>query len=125
MDLGIVANICGQVGTTCVLAAFFGLIGGADPEVPTCTHAACTRVTVTVAPSAITLAPGASASFTANVENAANDGVSWTLEPAGCGTITDAGVYTAPAMPGECTVVARSQRVSSARDEARISVVAP
>jgi len=55
-------------------------------------------VTVSVAPTSVTtLYVGQSQTFTATVTNTSNTGVTWSVNPAGAGTITTGGVYTAPA----------------------------
>jgi hypothetical protein len=53
-------------------------------------------IAVHVAPSSATLYPGDSQQFTATVDNTANQTVSWTVTPAGAGSVTTAGLYTAP-----------------------------
>ena len=66
-------------------------------------------VSVTVSPASATVALSASQPFTASVSNTANTAVTWT---ATAGTITPAGVYTAPAtMPASqvVTITATSQ----------------
>ena len=54
-----------------------------------------TDVTIDQAP--ITLAPSQSQQFTATVLGSPNTAVSWTSSPAGAGTISSTGLYTAPA----------------------------
>ena len=55
-------------------------------------------VGVTVTPATITISdPGQPEQFTANVINASNTAVMWTLSPAGVGTLSTSGLYTAPA----------------------------
>jgi hypothetical protein len=53
-------------------------------------------ITVTVAPAAITLHAGATHQFNAIVHDATNNHVTWSV-PAGDGTVTQNGAYTAPA----------------------------
>ena len=65
-------------------------------------------VSVSIAPTATTLVPGASTTFTASVTNAANTAVTWAVVETGGGTITTAGVYTAPATVGTYLVRATS-----------------
>ena len=67
-------------------------------------------VSVTVAPSTASLAVGATKQFTASVTNTANMAVTWKVNgvtggSAATGTITTAGVYTAPASVAASTVV--------------------
>jgi len=67
--------------------------------------------TVTISPGTVTLIGGASATFTPVVtgDSYLNAGVTWNLSPStGAGTITSAGVYTAPAVIGSVTNVSLS-----------------
>jgi hypothetical protein len=57
-------------------------------------------VTVTVVGPAAVLTTGSSFTLTATVHNASNNAVTWSVVQAGGGSITAAGVYTAPATPG-------------------------
>ncbi len=61
---------------------------------------------VSVTPRTVTLTPAQTQVFTASVTNAGNTAVTWTLSPAGAGTISAAGLYTAP------TCLSGSQTVS-------------
>ena len=69
-------------------------------------------VTITLTPSVTTVYPGDQQPFLASVGNAVNTGVTWTLKPAGAGSISAAGLYTAPATISDqqsITVTAISQ----------------
>jgi hypothetical protein len=79
-------------------------------------------VTVAVAPATVTLARGASTTFTATVTGSAITAVSWSVEGENSGTITSAGVYTAPATPGTYTVVATSLADASKKATATVTV---
>ncbi len=69
---------------------------------------------LTVQPSAVSLAPGASQAFTAQVSGEANPTTAWSvLEGAAGGTISAAGVYTAPATAGLYHVVAMGATVDA------------
>ena len=57
-------------------------------------------VTLSVAPLAIAVVPGLSHTFTATVTGLANTDVNWTVKDSGGGTITTAGLYTAPLATG-------------------------
>jgi hypothetical protein len=63
------------------------------------------RVTVTVSPDSANLVADATQAFTATVANTPNTAVTWS---ASGGTITPAGLYTAPSTPGTYTVQATS-----------------
>ena len=82
-------------------------------------------VRIDIAPTTITLAPGAVATFTATVTGSDDTRVSWT---ASCGTITGDGTsvsYTAPAnvpLAGTCTVTVTSQDDSTRRASATVTV---
>ena len=54
-------------------------------------------ITVSVNPVAGTLSAGQTQQFTATVLNTNNTAVTWSISPAGVGTITASGLYTAPA----------------------------
>lgn len=64
-------------------------------------------VQVQVSPSSVTLSTGQSQTFTAVVTGTSNQAVTWSVGAAG-GSITSAGVYTAPATPGTYQVKATS-----------------
>ncbi len=65
-------------------------------------------VSVSVDPAAASLAVAASMQFTARVTGGTSGAVTWSVEPAGCGTVTPGGLYTAPATAGACRVRATS-----------------
>src|SRR5262249_30206664 len=59
----------------------------------------------------VSLAAGQSESFTATVLGSTNQAVTWSLNPAGVGSISNTGLYTAPAVitaPGAVTITATS-----------------
>lgn len=86
---------------------------------------AAPAVSVTISPRTATVAAGGSIAFAATVANASNGGVTWSVPLPGCGSVTAAGVYTAPATAAVCTVVATSQEDSSKSDTATVTVTAP
>jgi len=68
-------------------------------------------VAIGVAPTTATVSIGGTATFTATVSGSSDVAVTWSIqEAAGCGSVTQGGVYTAPAnVPaGACHVVATS-----------------
>ena len=84
-------------------------------------------IVVSVAPSAATLGPGQSQQFTANVANAANILVNWTISPQ-TGSISGAGLYTAPAaiaVRTTVTVTATSVADSSKTGSGQITLQPP
>ncbi|MBZ5729371.1 MAG: Ig-like domain-containing protein, partial [Acidobacteriia bacterium] len=67
-----------------------------DGHIATATIALVPAAMVSVTPTTATLGPSEMQQFTARVTGAWNTGVTWSINPAGMGTITSAGVYTAP-----------------------------
>jgi hypothetical protein len=66
-------------------------------------------IVVSVAPEVAAVDPGKTQPFVAIVSGIANQSVGWSVKEAGGGTITAAGLYTAPAASGTYHVVATSQ----------------
>ncbi|HEY6350972.1 MAG TPA: DUF2341 domain-containing protein, partial [Candidatus Angelobacter sp.] len=54
-------------------------------------------ISVSVAPATVTLVPSQTAQFAATLTNTSNPAVTWSISPSGTGTISAAGLYTAPA----------------------------
>lgn len=77
-------------------------------------------VSVSLSPHAVALAPGGIATFSASVTGATDPRVRFSVE--GGGSITDAGVYTAPSTAGVFHVVARSVAAPDASDVATVTV---
>jgi RHS repeat-associated protein len=62
-------------------------------------------VSVSVNPSTATLIAGQQQTFNATVSNSSNTAVTWSISPAGTGTITSGGLYTAPStVAGQQTI---------------------
>ncbi|HLL04218.1 MAG TPA: hypothetical protein VK539_26770 [Myxococcaceae bacterium] len=82
-------------------------------------------ITVSISPSAVTLAPGALQAFSAVVTGTQNTSVTWSVQEGGAGgTVTAQGVYTAPAAEGTYHVVARSVDNPSRSATATVTVSA-
>jgi hypothetical protein len=84
-------------------------------------------VSVAVTPTAATLAPAASEQFSATVLNASNTSVTWSVDGVAngntaVGTITSAGLYTAPATNGIHSIVATSVADTTKSDTAIVTV---
>lgn len=84
-------------------------------------------VTVSINPASATLAPNGTQQFTATVTGATDTSVSWSVDgaPGGnstSGTISTAGLYTAPATLGTHTVMATSNADSSKTASASVTV---
>ena len=90
--------------------------------VATITVTAPVTVAVTVSPTTASIETGATQTFTALVSGSANQGVTWT---ASGGTISSAGLYTAPTAAGTYYVTATSQADTSKKAVATITVTAP
>jgi len=90
------------------------------------------HVLVSVLPSSVTLAPGATQQLTAQVAGTANQNVTWQLSGAGCsgagspcGTIDSLGLYTAPLaapIPDTITVIAISADDTSRSGSATVII---
>lgn len=87
-------------------------------------------INVSVSPTIAAVSPGAQQQFSATVTGTNNQGVNWSVTGVGCfnltcGTITSAGLYTAPATapnPPSVTVTATSQADSSRSGSATVSI---
>jgi hypothetical protein len=82
-------------------------------------------VLVSVTPATTSVVAGGSVTFSATVTNAASSAVTWSVPGTGCGTVTQAGVYTAPSTARTCSVVATSQASPSASATATVTVTSP
>ncbi len=104
-----------------LLGLFMGCGGGSDLVV------AGKGIAVTVDPVAVVLPPGGTQSFSARVGGSTNHGVTWAVAGgATSGSFTGAtGVYTAPAQPGEYTIVAASSADPSQSGTATALVANP
>lgn len=65
-------------------------------------------VTFAIAPNSITVKPSASTTFSATLVGLSSSEVAWSVQGTGGGSITNAGVYTAPSVEGVYSVVATS-----------------
>lgn len=91
-----------------------------------------TPVSVTISPPTALLTIGAQRQFQAMVAGSSNLGVTWTVSGAGCvgsacGTVTSAGLYTAPAaVPNPTTVkVTATAQADSSQSASAVVTVAP
>ena len=91
------------------------------------------KATVTVIPTGVTVTPatatveiGTNQQFSATVTGATNTAVNWTVKegPNG-GSVTSAGLYTPPSVPGTYHVVATSTSDGSKSAEATVTVIEP
>ncbi|MGA2019813.1 MAG: hypothetical protein ABSH02_04425 [Candidatus Sulfotelmatobacter sp.] len=86
-------------------------------------------MSVALNPSSASVAAGAQTQFTATVQNTTNTAVTWSVDTiAGgnstVGTISTAGLYTAPSQAGTHTVTATSMASTTARANAAVTVTA-
>jgi len=79
---------------------------------------------ISVSPALSTVAPGATIAFTATVTGLADASVTWSVREAAGGSITTAGVYTAPDAGGPFHIVATSTAAPSVSGEAVVWVTA-
>ena len=86
-------------------------------------------ISVTVAPSIASLYGGQTTQFTAMVANGCTSGVTWSIDPTtGAGTISAAGLYTAPAAVSaqqNVTITATSQSDGSKVGTATVTLLPP
>ncbi len=81
------------------------------------------EITVSISPRATTINANGQQQFTASVGNAGNKTVLWWVD--GGGTVTDTGLFTAPATAGTSLVTAISQADPRHTSTATVTVVAP
>ena len=80
-------------------------------------------VSISISPTTASVAPGATKQFTATVKGSSNTSATWSVqEGATGGTITAAGLYTAPASAGSFHVVATSAADTSKTASATVTV---
>ena len=82
-------------------------------------------VSVAVSPHSQSVTTGGTINFTATVSNATDTRVTWSVQGTSCGSITTAGVYTAPTAAKTCSVVATSVQDTTRSDTATVTVNAP
>lgn len=100
-----------------LLAALLCLLGGCGGG------SSGPAVTITISPTTVSLVPAATQTFTATVTHTNNTAVTWSVqEGANGGSVTSAGVYTAPALAGTYHVIATSQADSTKTATATVTV---
>jgi hypothetical protein len=83
---------------------------------------AAPQLSVAVSPSSPSLAVGQALAFTAIVANSADQAVTWSVGEAGGGSVSSAGLYTAPATPGVYHLVATAHADASRTATATVTV---
>ena len=106
----------GQAGVYTVSAS-----STADPS-KTASATITVPVAITVSPEFAELRPGSSRQLVATVLGTANTAVTWAVQESGGGTVSAAGLYTAPAMPGTYHVVCTSTADSTVKAIATLQV---
>jgi len=116
------------VASLCVSLALLGLLVacGSNSTPPVAVSVTPAGATVFASGPAGDNWPPQTATFTATVTNNSNTTVSWSVSPANGGTITSAGVYTAPTaaagLPGSATITATSQADTSKTATATVTI---
>jgi uncharacterized protein YjdB len=82
-------------------------------------------VGVAVNPLTASLQVGQQRQFTATVTGAVNTAVTWRVQESGGGSVTNAGLYTAPAVGGTFHVIATSQADPTKTGTATVTVTKP
>ena len=85
-------------------------------------------IAISVTPSSVSLYGGQSQQFTATVSNAGNTAVTWSISPAGLGTISSSGLYTAPSSvttTQSVNVIATSNADTTKSASATITLAVP
>lgn len=116
---GLVAN-----GAHSLRARAEGAGGSTDAEIAILVNNAAGTVIVTVSPTEVSLQTGQTQQFAATVTGAASAGVTWSVDGgSGWGTISAAGLYTAPAtVPNPATATVRATSVGSPGHSATAAV---
>jgi RHS repeat-associated protein len=111
-----------------LIANTINLTGSANMNLGTCGTSPLLPVSVSVAPTSATLYGGQTQQFSATVTNTSNTAVTWSISPAGTGTISAAGLYTAPtsiSAKQTVTVTATSQENSTKSASATVTLMPP
>ena len=111
------------VSNTETVNAIAAATGYYNSAIASSTYTIASAVTVTVVPASTTLTPGQTQQFFANVSNTSNTAVTWTISPAGVGSVSAAGLYSAPTSitaQQTVTITATSQADSTKSGSAAI-----
>lgn len=79
---------------------------------------------VAISPKTVSIRAGTQTTFTAAVANLSSSALNWSIQETGCGSITSAGVYTAPSAAKTCHVVVASAVDSTKTDVSTVTVTA-
>ena len=141
---GCTGTACGTISTTGLYTAPSAIPTPPDVTVTATSVADTTKsanatvtvippVAVSVSPTSIQVVTGNQQQFTSTVTGSSNTSVTWSLKGSGCsgatcGTITSAGLYTAPAKvpnPAQVVVTAKSQADTTKTGTATVTVIPP
>jgi hypothetical protein len=122
----VIVTVLGLLLVAAIIGAGLFLIGcGGGSAAPVAPPPPLPSITVNISPMTATVDQGATQVFTASVTGTTNTAVTWSIqEGATGGTITGAGVYTAPQAAGTFHVVATSQADTTKSDVSAITVPA-
>ncbi len=100
----------------------------ADTSAKASATLAVESVSISISPVSAVLAPAGTEQFTAIIPRVSNPGVNWSVDQVSggnstTGTITAAGLYTAPAQPGSHTITATSAANPSVSASAAIAII--
>jgi hypothetical protein len=104
----------GQPGTYTVTATDFLI-----PGIQATATVTVTKIEVSISPTEAALLPGGISQFTATVTGTSDTRIDWSAD---CGTVDQAGLYTAPQTAGTCTVTAASHHDPSKKASAIVTV---
>jgi hypothetical protein len=121
MPVASTSRICGCSLVLAMTLGFAGCQGLVDGT-------SASQVSVAVSPTSANVGVGATTQFTATIQGTTNTNVAWSVDLTGggnssVGTITAAGLYTAPSQAGSHTVSATSAADTTKSANAAVSVV--
>src|ERR1700739_1857461 len=106
-----------------------GCGGGKSTSTQPSSPSSSQQITIQLNQTSVSLAPGAQQQFTAMLQGTTNTAVTWSVDSTAggstaSGTITSAGMYTAPAQAGTHTVTATSVADTADSASATVTVTA-
>jgi len=122
------AAIALSAGTHLIQVDYFQLDNSASASLAWIPAASSVPVTVSITPANAALFAGQSQQFSATVTGVANQQVTWSVSPAGAGTVSQTGLYTAPASIASssvATVTATSIADSSKIASSAVTLMPP
>jgi predicted P-loop ATPase/GTPase len=126
-DTLVISGTASNTGCMTVAADKININGNSPFAITGCTGTVG-GVTVSVSPTTATLYAGQTQQYSATVTNASSTAVSWSVSPAGAGTISSSGLYTAPASIASqqtITIIATSQAEPNVSASASATLTPP